>query len=177
MPSDTTALRILITASLSAVVLTGCSGMQPTPMMPTYPAQVGGRDGVSIEADSACRLQAYQAAEKAKQDNLNKEVAFTAIGTIAGAVIGNQISVSSYRGGPGPRGPGPGGPHGGARGPGGPGGPPPRPHRSRSHDLAGAGALTGAATGAALSQGMLQNTQQTYDIYYNNCIQSYRSYR
>jgi len=145
-------------------ILTGCSSMQPTPMMPTYPAQIGGRGGVSIETDNLCRQQAYQAAEKAKQDNVNKEVAFTAIGTIAGAVIGNQIEAPS-RHGP-PPGPGPGGP--------GPGGPPGRP---KTHDLAGPGALAGAATGAAISQGTLQDTQQVYDITYNNCIERYRAYR
>ena len=68
-------------AVLGLALLTGCSGMQPTPMMPTYPAQIGGRGGVSMEADSLCRQQAYQAADKARQDNVNKEVAFTAIGT------------------------------------------------------------------------------------------------
>ncbi|MBK1718845.1 hypothetical protein [Thiocystis violacea] len=163
--------RALIAAATGAVVLAGCSSMQATPMMPTYPAQIGGRGGVSVEGDSICRQQAYQAAEKAKQDNVNKEIAFTAIGTIAGAVIGNQVSVPS--GGPrGPRGPGgPGGP-GGHRGPGGPGGPGGRPG---SHDLAEAGALAGAATGAAMSQSTLQDTQQTFDIYYNNCIERYRS--
>lgn len=150
--------RILIA---SAMGLTGCSSMQPTPMMPTYPAQVGGRGGVSVEADSMCRQQAYKAAEQAKQDNINKEVAFTAIGTIAGAVIGNQIQAPG-RHGP-PRGPGPGGPGG--------------PGRPSTHDMAGAGALAGAATGAALSQGTLQNPQQVYDIYYNNCIERYRAYR
>ncbi|WP_186342944.1 YMGG-like glycine zipper-containing protein [Allochromatium palmeri] len=149
-------------AVLGFGLLTGCSGMQPTPMMPTYPAQIGGPSGVSMESDSLCRQQAYQAAEKVKQDNVNKEVAFTAIGTIAGAVIGNQIQ-SPGRYGP-PRGP---------RGPGGPGG----PGRPRTNDMAGAGALAGAATGAALSQGTLQNTQQVYDIYYNNCIERYRNYR
>ncbi len=154
--------RTLTATSMGAVILAGCSSMQPTPMMPTYPAQVGGRQGVSAEADSVCRQQAYQAAEKAKQDNVNKEVAFTAIGTIAGAVIGNQITT------PGHGGPGPGGPGGG---PGGPG----RGHGG--HDLAGAGALTGAATGAAMSQGTLQDTQQTYDINYNNCIESHRGGR
>ncbi|NEX21941.1 hypothetical protein G3480_16785 [Thiorhodococcus mannitoliphagus] len=158
--------RTLVAISLSAATLAGCSSMQPTPMMPTYPAQIGG-GGVTASEDSLCRQRAYQASEKAKQDNVNKEVAFTAIGTIAGAVIGNQINVPSGgpRPGPGPRGPG---------GPGGPGGPPGRP---KTHDMAGAGALTGAATGAALSQGTLQNTQQVYDLSYNNCIQSYMNYR
>lgn len=165
MPSTIGSKRTLLAAA-GAVLLGGCSGMQPTPMMPTYPAQIG-RGGVSVEADNACRQQAYQAAEKAKQDNVNKEVAFTAIGTIAGAVIGNQVSVPS--GGSGPRGP--------ARGPGGPGGPGGRPGRPKTHDLAGAGALAGAATGAAMSQGTLQDTQQVYDIYYNNCIERYRAYR
>ena len=118
--------------------------------------------GVSAEADSVCRQQAYQAAEKAKQDNVNKEVAFTAIGTIAGAVIGNQITTPGH----------------GGRGPGGPGGGPGGPGRGHGgHDLAGAGALTGAATGAAMSQGTLQDTQQTYDINYNNCIESHRGGR
>jgi hypothetical protein len=155
--------RTLVTAAMGLAILSGCSGMQPTPMMPTYPSQIGGRGGVSMEADSICRQQAYQAAEKAKQDNVNKEIAFTAIGTIAGAVIGNQIQ-SPSRHGPPPRGP---------RGPGGPGG----PGRPKTHDMAGAGALAGAATGAALSQGTLQNQQQVYDIYYNNCIERYRAYR
>lgn len=150
-------------AALGLVLLTGCSGMQPTPMMPTYPAQIGGRGDVSMEADGLCRQQAYQAAAQAKQDNVNKEVAFTAIGTLAGAVIGNQIQAPG-RHGPPPRGPGR---------PGGPGG----PGRPSTHDMAGAGALAGAATGAALSQGTLQDPQQVYDIYYNNCIERYRAYR
>ena len=168
MPSHRRSPRLLIAVSIAAAALAGCSSMQPTPMMPTYPAQVGGRKGVSAAEESACRQQAYQAAEKTKQDNVTKEVAFTAIGTIAGAVIGNQIESPSRGGHRGPRGPGgPGGP-----GPGGPG-----PGRPKTHDMAGAGALAGAATGAALSQSAVQDTQKVYDISYNNCIQSYLNYR
>ncbi len=166
MISTTELASRLIASAMSLVILTGCSGLQPTPMMPTYPARIGGPDGVSLETDSFCRLQAYQVAEKTRQDNINKEVAFTAIGTIAGAVIGNQVQVTRYRG-PAPY--WPRGPHGhrGWHG----------PRRVQTHDMAGAGAFAGAATGAALSQGTLQNTQQVYDIYYNNCIERYRAYR
>lgn len=164
MPRSHRSARIFTALAFLTAALAGCSSMQATPMMPTYPAQIGS-GGVSASEDSLCRQRAYQAAEKAKQDNVNKEVAFTAIGTIAGAVIGNQIQAPSGRG---PR-PGPG-----PRGPGGPGG---RPGKPKTHDMAGAGAAAGAATGAALSQGTLQDTQQVYDITYNNCVQSYMSYR
>lgn len=152
--------RRLTAAGLSAAVLAGCSSVQPTPTMPTYPAQVGGRYGVSAETDAGCRQQAYQAASTAKQNNVGKEVAFTAIGAIAGAAIGNALEPS------GPRGPGPGGP-------GGPGGP--RGHGGPA--LGGAGAVTGLATGAAMSQSTLQDPQQVYDITYNNCIETNRGYR
>lgn len=148
--------QLMVAAGLSLVVLAGCSSMQTTPMMPTYPAKVG-RGGVPVEVDDRCRQEAYQAAERAKQENVNKEVAFTAVGAIAGAVIGNQARVS-----------------GPPRPPAAPGGPPGRP---RSHDLAGPGALAGAATGAALSQGATQDLQQVYDMYYNNCIARAQAYR
>jgi hypothetical protein len=141
-------------ATIAVGVITGCSSMQPTPIMPTQPARIGGRDGVTLEQDAACRQQAYQAAQAAKESNVTTEVATTAVSAIAGAVIGHAISPH----GGGPRGPGPGGP--GPRGPSGP-------------NLAGAGAATGALAGAAASQGMLQDTQQVYDINYNNCVAAY----
>ena len=182
MSSSVTSSRALVGALLAATV-TGCSSMQPTPTMPTYPAQIGGGSGVTADLDYRCRQQANAAAEKTKQDNVTKEVAVTAISTVAGAVIGNQLNGGGAGGrglggmggmgggGPGPRGHGGGGP-GGRGGPGGPGG----GHGHGGHDLAGAGALAGAATGAALSQSMLQDTQQTFDIVYNNCIEANRSH-
>lgn len=56
---------------------------------------------------------------------------------------------------------------------------PPGPGRPRSHgpDYTGAGAVAGAATGAAVSQSMVQDTQQIYDFYYNNCIAAHRRRR
>ncbi len=155
MPNQTLPSHTLV-AALAVSLVTACSSMQATPMMPTYPARIGGPDGVTAAQDSACRQRAYQAAEQAKQDNVNKEIAFTAIGTIAGAAIGNAMTPRH------PRGPGPHGPGGY------------RPRPPRGPDLTGAGAVAGASTGAAMSQGALQNTQQTYDIFYNNCIASYR---
>ena len=164
---------------LSAIFFAGCSSMQPTPTLPSAPARIGGYGGVSAEVDRNCREQAYKAAEQAKQQNVNTEVAVTAIGTVAGAVIGKAVSPRGGGGGPGPRGPGgpgggPGGPGGGpgAGGPGGPGGGPggPGPGRPRGPNYAGVGAATGALAGAAASQDMLQNLQQVYDINYDNCI-------
>lgn len=166
----------------STVFFVGCSSMEPTPMMPTNPARFGG--GVTAEVDRSCREQAYQAAERAKQQNANTEVAVTAIGAVAGAVIGRAVSPRHGGGGPGPGpgpgGGGPGGPGGGpgagpGGGPGGPGGGPggPGPGRPRGPNYAGAGAATGALAGAAASQDMLQDLQQVYDINYDNCIASY----
>lgn len=167
MPGTLRASRPLL-AALAIGVITGCASMQPTPIMPTYPAQIGGRNGVTAEQDATCRQQAYLAAEQTKQQNVNKEVASTMIGAVAGAVVGHAVS-DRGPGGPGPRGPGPGGP-----GPGGPRpGPGPGPGPSSGPNLTGAGAVAGAATGAAVSQGMLQDTQQVYDINYNNCIAAY----
>lgn len=161
-----------LVAVLSTVLFAGCSSMEPTPMMPTNPARFGG--GITAEVDGICREQAYQAAERAKQQNTNTEVAVTAIGTVAGAVIGRAVSPRRGGGGPGPG--GPGGPGGGpGAGPGGPGGGPggPGPGRPRGPNYAGAGAATGALAGAAASQEMLQDLQQVYDINYDNCITSY----
>lgn len=158
--------RILL-ATVVTGIIAGCSGMQATPMMPTYPAQVGGRSGVSYERDAYCRQQAYQAAQKAKETNVAKEVGSTVVGALAGAAIGNALEPSRRgpRHGPGPRGPG---------GPGGPGRPPGGPGRGPSDPGYGtAGAVTGAAVGAAASQSMVQNTQQVYDINYRNCIAAY----
>ncbi len=163
MPGTLRASHPLL-AALAVGVITGCASMQPTPIMPTYPAQIGGRSGVTAEQDATCRQQAYLAAEQTKQQNVNKEVASTMIGAVAGAVVGHAVS-DRGPGGPGPRGPGPGGP--------GPGGPRPGPGPSSGPNLTGAGAVAGAATGAAVSQGMLQDTQQVYDINYNNCIAAY----
>jgi len=162
MPVKTPPARALATV-LTAALAAGCSSMQPTPMMPTQPAQVGGRNGVSVQHDSMCRQRAYEAAQKAKENNVAKEVGITAVGALAGAVIGNALEPGHGPGpGPGPRGPGPGG------GPV-PGGPS-APHYGT------AGGIAGAAAGAAASQTMVQNTQQVYDITYNNCIASYPRY-
>ena len=167
-----------VIAVLSAIFFAGCSSMQPTPTLPSSPARIGGYGGVSAEVDRNCREQAYKAAEQAKQNNVNTEVAVTAIGTVAGAVIGKAASPRGG-GGPGPGfgGGGPGGPGGpgggpGMGGPGGPGGGPggPGPGRPRGPNYAGVGAATGALAGAAASQDMLQNLQQVYDINYDNCI-------
>jgi hypothetical protein len=158
MPGKILSSRVLLSA-LVAGITAGCSSMQPTPMMPTQPARIG--DGVSAQQDSICRQQAYQAAQKAKESNIAKEVGITAVGALAGAVIGNALEPGR---GPAPRGPGPGGPGGPApRGPSGP-------------QLGTAGGVTGAAVGAAASQGVVQNTQQVYDITYRNCIASYGRY-
>ena len=151
---------------LAAGIAAGCSSMQPTPIMPTQPAKISSRDGVTVEQDVVCRKQAYDAAEKAKNNNIAKEVGVTAVGVIAGAVLGNALEPRGVSapmalvpaGGPGPRGPGVPGP----RGPSGP-------------SLGTAGGITGAAIGAAASQGMLQNTQQVYDMTYTNCITPYAS--
>ena len=160
MLGKTLPLRTLA-AALVAALAAGCSSMQPTPMMPTQPAQIGGRTGVTAQQDSICRQRAYEAAQKAKENNVAKEVGITALGAVAGAVIGNALEPGH---GPAPRGPGPGGPGGPApRGPSG-------PHYGT------AGGVTGAAVGAAASQSMVENTQQVYDITYNNCIASYPRY-
>ena len=146
-----------IGVALAAGIAAGCSSMQPTPMMPSQPASIGGSDGVSAQDDSLCRQRAYQAAQSAKDTNIVKEVGITAIGAVAGAALGNALEP-----GRGPRpGPGFGGPR--YRGPSGP-------------QLGTAGGIAGAATGAAVSQGVVQNTQQVYDINYNNCIATYRRY-
>jgi hypothetical protein len=158
MLGKTLSLRAL-PAALAAGLIAGCSSMQPTPMMPSQPAMIGASGGVSSQQDSICRQQAYQAAQKAKETNIAKEVGVTAVGAIAGAVIGNALEPGR---GPAPRYPGPrGGPA--PRGPSGP-------------QLGTAGGVTGAAVGAAASQSMVQNTQQVYDATYNNCIASYRRY-
>jgi hypothetical protein len=135
-------------------------------MMPTQPARISSSDGVTADQDGVCRKQAYDAAEKAKNNNIAKEVGVTAVGIIVGAVLGNALEPHGVSGpmalvpagAPGPRGPGMPGP----RGPSGP-------------SLGTAGGITGAAVGAAASQGMLQNTQQVYDIAYTNCITPYAS--
>jgi len=153
--------RILL-VTMVAGIIAGCSGMQPTPMMPTYPARVGGSSGVSYERDAYCRQRAYQAAETAKEANVTREVGSTVIGALAGAAIGNALEPRRR----GPRGPGPGGPGGGPpRGPG--------PRGPSDPGYGTAGAVTGAAVGAAASQSMVQNTQQVYDIHYRNCIAAY----
>ncbi len=155
--------RVLL-AALAAGIMTGCSSMQPTPMMPSQPVVIGS-SGVTGQQDSICRQQAYQAAQSAKETNVAKEVGFTALGAIAGAAIGNALEPghrSAPRGpaprpgGPGPRGPAPRGPS--------------DPHYGT------AGGITGAAVGAAASQSVVQDTQQVYDLNYNNCIAAYRRY-
>lgn len=154
-------LRILLAAVAAITVITGCSSMQPTPMMPSQPARIGGSYGVTAQQDAYCRQQAYQAAQTAKENNVAKEVGSTVIAGIAGAVIGNALEPGRGRGprrGPPPRGPGGRPP----RGPGGPG--------YRDPGYGTAGAITGAAVGAAASQSMIQNTQQVYDIRYRNCV-------
>jgi hypothetical protein len=161
MMTQSPSLILALAASLAA----GCSSMQPTPMMPSQPAMIGGPGGVSAQADSACRQQAYEAAKKAKDTNVAKEVGITAISAIAGAAIGNALEP---RHGPGP-GPMP-------RGPGGPGPVGPVPKAPSGPQLGTAGAVAGAATGAAVSQGVVQDTQQVYDINYNNCIATYSRY-
>ncbi len=133
----------------------GCSSMQPTPMMPTYPARIGGHGGVRAEEDAYCRQQAYQAAQQAKESNIAKEIGATAIGALAGAAIGNALEPGR------PPGPPPGGPGG-----------PPGPRPSGPH-YGTAGGIAGAAVGAAASQRMIQDPQQVYDITYNNCIAAY----
>ena len=72
MLGTTHSSRTLVVA-LSVAILGGCSSMQPTPTMPTYPAKVG-YGGVTRETDSICRQQAQQAAEQTKQQNANTEV-------------------------------------------------------------------------------------------------------
>jgi uncharacterized protein YcfJ len=148
MPKKFSPLCVLLAAVASGVI-SGCSGMQPTPTMPSQPARIGGPYGETSQQDAYCRQQAYQAAEKTKQDNMAKEVGSTAVGSIAGAVIGNALEPDRYWG----------------RG---------RRYWRRSDPHYGtAGAVTGAAVGAAASQTMVQNTQQVYDITYNNCMASY----
>lgn len=144
-------------AALAAGLIAGCSSMQPTPMMPSQPVVIGS-SGVTAQQDSICRQQAYQAAQSAKETNVAKEVGFTAIGAIAGAAIGNALEPGR---GPAPRPARPGGPA--PRGPSG-------PHYGT------AGGVTGAAVGAAASQSVVQDTQQVYDLNYNNCIAAYRRY-
>jgi hypothetical protein len=151
MLGQTLALRVL-PAAIVATLIAGCSSMQPTPMMPTQPARIGGTYGVTAQQDGSCRQRAYEAAQKAKENNVAKEVGITAFGALAGAYLGNALEPGH---GPAPRGPGPGGPA--PRGPSGP-------------QLGTAGGITGAAVGAAASQGVVQNTQQVYDATYNNCI-------
>jgi len=167
MLERTFSLRMLV-AVLAAVSILGCSGMQPTPMMPTYPAKIGGSSGVSPQQDAFCRQQAYQAAQKAKEANVAKEVGSTAVGALLGAAVGNALEPSRPRHrGPPPRGRG---------GPGRPGGPPPRgpgPGRYSDPGYGTAGAVTGAAVGAAASRSMIQDTQRVYDIKYNNCVAAY----
>lgn len=141
--------------ALAAGGFAGCSSMQPTPMMPTYPARLGGSTGITAEEDAFCRQQAHQAAEQAKEANVTKEVGSTVIGALAGAAIGNALEPGR------PRGPGPGGPGGG---------PPPR-HSDPGYGTAGA--ITGATLGATASRGMIEDTQQVYDRHYNNCIAAY----
>jgi uncharacterized protein YcfJ len=158
MLGKTLSSRALL-AALAAGITAGCSSMQPTPMMPSQPARIGSGSGATSQQDSICRQQAYQAAQKAKDNNIAKEVGITAVGALAGAVLGNALEPGR---GPAPRGPGPrGGPA--PRGPSGP-------------QLGTAGGVTGAAVGAAASQTMVENTQQVYDVTYNNCIASYRRY-
>jgi hypothetical protein len=152
--------RVLL-AALIAGIIAGCSSMQPTPMMPSQPARIGGSSGVTSQQDSICRQQAYQAAQKAKENNVAKEVGITAVGAIAGAVIGNALEPGH---GPAPRGPGPGGPRG------------PAPRGPSDPHFGTAGGVTGAAVGAAASQSVVQDTQQVYDITYNNCIATYGRY-
>lgn len=148
--------RVLL-AALAAGSVAGCSSMQPTPMMPSQPAIIGS-GGVTAQQDSICRQQAYQAAQSAKETNVAKEVGFTALGVVAGAAIGNALEPGH---GPAPRGPGPRGPA--PRGPSG-------PHYGT------AGGITGAAVGAAASQSVVQDTQQVFDLNYNNCIAAYHRY-
>ncbi len=140
----------------AGILVASCSSMQPTPMMPTYPARIGGPGGVRAEEDAYCRQRAHQAAQQAKDTNVAKEIGATAIGALAGAAIGNALE--------------PGRPHGPP--PGGPGGPPPGPRPSGPH-YGTAGGIAGAAVGAAASQRMIQDPQQVYDINYNNCIATY----
>ena len=153
MLGSTRSARKFLAAAVAGLIA-GCSSMQPTPIMPTYPAKIGGRGGVSADQDAYCRQQAFQAAQAAKDSNVSAEVASTAVGAIAGAVIGNAASTSdrtvrTY----GPR----------------------RvvTRHYSGHDYTGAGAATGAVVGAAASQGMIQDTQQVYDITYNNCVAAY----
>ncbi|EXJ13965.1 glycine zipper family protein [Imhoffiella purpurea] len=149
---------ILFPSALALTLLCGCSSLEPTPMMPTYPAPVGGRDGVSWELDSKCRRQAHRIAGQTRRANLDREVAYTLIGIAAGVAIGSALSydVKSYH------------PHSRHRGyP----GYQDRPYTLYRRDYRGPGAVMGAATGAVLSQDALRNPQRTYDIVYENCIQ------
>ncbi len=140
--------RVLM-LTLTALIVTGCASMQPTPMMPSRPAPVG-RHGITAQADALCRNQAYQAASQVKDQNINTEVASTVIGGVLGGVLGNQMSYDTVKKGP----------HG-------------RPV-THSTDLAGVGAVAGAAAGASVSKNLTQDTQQVYDITYRNCIEANR---
>ena len=156
--------RMLIVPIAALVVGSGCSGLEPTPMMPSYPAPVGGPEGVPWELDGKCRQQAYRMAERVRRANLNREVAYTLIGIAAGVAIGSALSYdveggyyhghhsSSWH-------------HGHRRYP------DYSSYRYR-RDYRGAGAVMGAATGAVLSQDALRNPQRTYDIVYENCIRN-----
>lgn len=152
--------RILILTPL-AITLTigaGCSGLEPTPMMPTYPAPVGGSDGVSWELDGKCRGQAYRLAEQTRRSNINREVGYTLFGIAAGVAIGSALSYNvepRYRPGHGSH-----WHHGGY------------PHKSYRRDYRGAGAVAGATTGAVLSQSAMRDPQRVYDIVYENCIRN-----
>jgi len=149
--------------SLAVGLIAGCSSMQPTPMMPSQPARIGGPGGVTRDQEALCRQEAYQAAKSAKETNVAKEVGSTVAGAALGAVIGNALEPDRPRG-PSPR----------ARGPGGPGGPRgPAPRRPSDPGWGGVGGVTGAAAGAAASQAMIQDPQQVYDIRYRNCIAAY----
>lgn len=159
----------LLVALAAAGVISGCSTMQPTPIMPSNPVRTGGSSGVSANEDAICRQEAYRAAQQAKDTNVAKEVGSTVAGAAIGAVLGNALEPGRSSRGPGPRARGPGGR-------GGPGGPAPRGRRS-DPGWGAAGGVTGAAVGAAASQSMIQDTQQVYDIYYNNCVAAYASGR
>ncbi|WP_040845422.1 hypothetical protein [Thiorhodococcus drewsii] len=153
--------RILILTPLAAMTLAsvaGCSSLQPPPMMPSYPAPVGGSDGVSWELDSKCRGQAYRLAEQARRSNINREVGYTLIGIAAGVAIGSALSYDVE-----PRYP-PGRRyhwhHGGY------------PYTGYRRDYRGAGGVAGAATGAVLSQSAMRDPQRVYDVVYENCIRN-----
>jgi hypothetical protein len=84
---------LALAATVSSLIV-GCSAMQESRTIPTYPA--GRSAGVPASDDAYCRSQATAAAEKTKNTNVAKEVSFTAVGALLGAAVGNAAEPRGY---------------------------------------------------------------------------------